>query len=71
VSADSGGLQFVPTTTQAVVVCPRCGQAVILPLIQVEVSVGHTIETFAGEEFPISLNAELLASGPHSCPREE
>lgn len=59
--------QFTPTTTQVVVVCPRCAHAVILPLTQVEVSLGDTIVGPNGTVAVLSLDADLVARGPHSC----
>lgn len=62
---------FVPTSTQVVIICPRCAQAVILPFVKVEVEIGDSIVLGHHGEFPTSLNAEIQASGPHSCPRPD
>lgn len=58
---------FVPTTTQVVVVCPRCAQAVILPLVRVDIGVGG-FDLSDGTKVVRSLQADITADGPHECP---
>lgn len=56
------------TTTMLTVVCPACGQEVELRCRKIEVEVDNGIRIIqTGQEVTLSLQAEAIASGSHSC----